>query len=533
MSYQVLARKWRPQRFNQLVGQDHVVKALTNALDQDRLHHAYLFTGTRGVGKTTLARILAKSLNCETGVTSTPCCQCDSCMEIEQGRFVDLIEVDAASRTKVEQTRELLENVPYAPVRGRYKVYLIDEVHMFSESSFNALLKTLEEPPPHVKFVLATTDPQKVPVTVLSRCLQFNLKRLDREQISAQLEHILQQESMTFESAALTLIARAADSSMRDALSLLDQAIGYGAGQIKTDEVSLMLGLVGADPVLGLLEALADTDGQTLLERIAEMAQASLDFAQALKDLLLALHQLTLLQTIKGFMPEDQYDSDRIQELSNRISPEDVQLYYQIALMGQKELYLAPDPRSGFEMILLRMLAFRPAGQSDAPAAPPLKTQKKTQPETRTGQSSPKMADVPVSAHAADQLKSDPSDWLSFVGTLKLGGIASQLAHHCVFNSWDGKVLKLTLDEERHQLLVGQAHKRFQDGIRKKLGPDAQLSIKAGRVEEHTPADLQAQAMQEQQQRAETGFNDDPLVREMNERFGAMTIPGSVKPVKH
>lgn len=370
MSYQVLARKWRPRSFADMVGQAHVVRALSNALDQDRLHHAYLFTGTRGVGKTTLARILAKALNCEAGVGSTPCCQCPSCREIDEGRFVDLLEVDAASRTRVDQTRDLLDNVPFAPVKGRFKVYLIDEVHMFSTSSFNALLKTLEEPPPHVKFLLATTDPQKVPVTVLSRCLQFNLKRLVPEEIATQLAHILTVEAVPFEAPALALLARAADGSMRDGLSLLDQAIAFGGGRVGAEDIRAMLGTVGRDMSLRLLQALAARDGAALLAEVARIHELAPDFGGVLQEVLALLHRLALFQQVPATLAVDDPEREALMALGRNLSPEDVQLYYQIALLGQADLPLAPDPRTGMEMVLLRMLAFRP-GEVVQPPAPP------------------------------------------------------------------------------------------------------------------------------------------------------------------
>jgi DNA polymerase-3 subunit gamma/tau len=374
MSYQVLARKWRPRSFGDMVGQAHVVRALGNALDQDRLHHAYLFTGTRGVGKTTLARILAKALNCDGGVSSNPCCQCPSCREIDEGRFVDLLEVDAASRTRVDQTRELLDNVPFAPVKGRFKVYLIDEVHMFSTSSFNALLKTLEEPPPHVKFLLATTDPQKVPVTVLSRCLQFNLKRLVPEEIATQLAHILTVEGVPFEEPALALLARAADGSMRDGLSLLDQAIAFGGGRVGTEDIRAMLGTVGRDMSLNLLQALARMDAAALLQEVGRIHELTPDFGGLLQELLGFLHRIALFQQVPATLARDDPEREILEALARELTPEDVQLYYQIALMGQADLPLAPDPRTGMEMVLLRMLAFRPlevAGQAVAPVVPP------------------------------------------------------------------------------------------------------------------------------------------------------------------
>jgi DNA polymerase-3 subunit gamma/tau len=364
MSYQVLARKWRPQNFTQMVGQQHVLRALINALEEQRLHHAYLFTGTRGVGKTTIARILVKCLNCETGITATPCGECGSCQEIAEGRFVDLLEVDAASRTKVEDTRELLDNVHYAPTRGRFKVYLIDEVHMLSGHSFNALLKTLEEPPGHVKFLFATTDPQKLPATILSRCLQFNLKRMPLDLIQGHLQYLLQQESITFEAAALKPLARAADGSMRDVLSLMDQAIAFGAGVLKADDVSAMLGTISQDWLLTLLNAVADGDGKCLLDTVEDMAGQVADFEAAADSLISLLHQVALLQAV----PDRMLDEENIQQLASRLAMEDVQLYYQIALNGRKDIPLSPDPRSGFEMLLLRMMVFRPMTAMVVPA---------------------------------------------------------------------------------------------------------------------------------------------------------------------
>ena len=361
MNYQVLARKWRPHRFEDMVGQEHVLRALTNALDKNRLHHAYLFTGTRGVGKTTIARIFAKSLNCEKGVSASPCGECSRCQDIDAGRFFDLIEVDAASRTKVDQTRELLENVPYAPSSGRYKVYLIDEVHMFSDHSFNALLKTLEEPPEHVKFLLATTDPQKVPVTVLSRCLQFNLKRLPERQIAGYLSQVVQREECQAEDSALAHIARAADGSMRDALSLLDQAIAFGEGKVLASEVESMLGRPSPDRVLDLVTSLAEGEPAKVMQLVSVFAEYAPDFSGLLADLLSVLHQVALLQSVPGTKDRVSFDAHRIHELSVRIPAEDIQLFYQIGLIGRRDIALAADMQEGFEMTLLRMLAFRPA----------------------------------------------------------------------------------------------------------------------------------------------------------------------------
>lgn len=375
MAYQALARKWRPRNFSEVVGQEHVVKALTHALEYERLHHAYLFTGTRGVGKTTLARILAKAMNCTARAGFDPCGECLHCRELDEGRFVDLIEVDAASRTKVEDTRDLLENVQYAPHQGRFKVYIIDEVHMLSGHSFNALLKTLEEPPPHVKFLLATTDPQKIPVTVLSRCLQFNLKRLTPEQIRGQMEFILQKENIDFDQGAIRALSRAADGSMRDGLSLLDQAIVHGGGELQDGPVNAMLGTVSRKPVFEILDALAHSDASALLGRIAELAEHSPNYADVLQQLLIVLHHAALAQWTPEAIRHDE-DAERIIHLAKQLPPEELQLFYQIGLIGQRDLPLAPEPRGGFEMVLLRMLAFQPAGKQskgpvqDAPRRP-------------------------------------------------------------------------------------------------------------------------------------------------------------------
>ncbi len=370
MSYQVLARKWRPRTFREMVGQEHVLQALINALDHDRLHHAYLFTGTRGVGKTTIARILAKCINCEVGVSSVPCNECSACTEINEGRFVDLIEVDAASRTKVEDTRELLENVQYAPTRGRYKVYLIDEVHMLSNSSFNALLKTLEEPPPHVKFLLATTDPQKLPVTILSRCLQFNLKNMNPERIVSHLQYVLEKESVPFDEAGLWQLARSADGSMRDALSLTDQSIAFGDGKITDADVRVMLGTIDQSLVYDVLQALIAEDVGMLLKAVADLAEHSPDYSAALAELIATLHRVAIAQALPEAVDNSLGDRQQIYTFAQAISAEDVQLYYQTALLGRRDLPLVPDPRSGFEMVLLRMLAFKPQGVSQLPKKP-------------------------------------------------------------------------------------------------------------------------------------------------------------------
>jgi DNA polymerase-3 subunit gamma/tau len=370
MSYQVLARKWRPRSFREMVGQTHVLKALINALDSQRLHHAYLFTGTRGVGKTTIARIIAKCLNCETGITSSPCGECSVCREIDEGRFVDLIEIDAASRTKVEDTRELLDNVQYAPSRGRFKVYLIDEVHMLSSHSFNALLKTLEEPPPYVKFILATTDPQKLPATILSRCLQFSLKNMTPERVVEHLTHVLTAENVPFEDDALWLLGRAADGSMRDAMSLTDQAIAFGEGKVLATDVRAMLGTLDHGQVYDVLHSLIEGDAKALLEDVRHLAEQGPDWNGVLSEILNVLHRVAIAQALPEGVDNGHGDRDRVLALAQALPAEDVQFYYQMGLIGRRDLPLAPDPRGGFEMVLLRMLAFRPADTADAPRQP-------------------------------------------------------------------------------------------------------------------------------------------------------------------
>lgn len=552
MSYQVLARKWRPRVFGELVGQAHVVRALSNALDNDRLHHAYLFTGTRGVGKTTLARIFAKSLNCEHGVGSAPCGQCSACREIDEGRFVDLLEVDAASRTKVDQTRELLENVPYAPARGRYKVYLIDEVHMFSDSSFNALLKTLEEPPPHVKFLLATTDPQKVPVTVLSRCLQFNLKRLPLDQIQGQLQHILEREAIEFDPAALVLLSRGADGSMRDALSLLDQAIAFSGGRVMEPEVRSMLGSIALDRVHNLVSALADSDAGGLLDQVAQLAEMAPDFSGLLQELLSLLHRIALVQVVESALDDSLGDRETVLDLARRMAPEDVQLYYQIGLIGQRELPLAPDPRAGFEMLLLRMLAFRPVESvggdltvaSSKETTTPRPATAST-PAARPGESRPtqsavtsrpaKQPEVQTPAEpAVPALPRSLDNWREVVESLRLGGMATQLANNCVLDSWDGKLLKLGLDPAHQHLQTAKASERLQQALVGYLGCELRLEFIAAAAREvtGTPAQQQALAEAERQREAERSMQHDPLVQGVVERFGGRLIPDSVRPVE-
>lgn len=410
MSYQVLARKWRPRSFREMVGQTHVLKALINALDSQRLHHAYLFTGTRGVGKTTIARIIAKCLNCETGITSSPCGECSVCREIDEGRFVDLIEIDAASRTKVEDTRELLDNVQYAPSRGRFKVYLIDEVHMLSSHSFNALLKTLEEPPPYVKFILATTDPQKLPATILSRCLQFSLKNMTPERVVEHLTHVLTAENVPFEDDALWLLGRAADGSMRDAMSLTDQAIAFGEGKVLATDVRAMLGTLDHGQVYGVLHALIEGDAKALLEALRHLAEQGPDWNGVLSEILNVLHRVAIAQALPEGVDNGHGDRDRVLALAQALPAEDVQFYYQMGLIGRRDLPLAPDPRGGFEMVLLRMLAFRPADTADAPRQPlkPVGISQATVDSANSVAAAPKPAPV-VAAAVAPAAVAEPA----------------------------------------------------------------------------------------------------------------------------
>src|SRR5215470_6651069 len=435
MSYTALARKWRPKSFTELIGQEHVRRALVNALASGRVHHAFLFTGTRGVGKTTIARILAKCLNCETGVTAEPCVICASCREIDAGRFPDLLEVDAASRTKVDDTRELLDNVQYAPARGRYKVYLIDEVHMLSAHSFNALLKTLEEPPPHVKFLLATTDPQKLPVTVLSRCLQFNLKRLPAADIAAHLRHVLSEEGVTFEAAAVTLIAQAADGSMRDALSLLDQLIAFGGGRAGEAEARAMLGTVARDHVVRIVELLARGDSAELLRCAQSLEEFAPDYAQVLDALAGLLVRIGLRQAVSAYEGDELYAPELLQRLASELSPEDVQLFYQTAILGRRDLALAPEPRSGFAMTLLRMLAFRPGGVAEEPrAATAVKPPDPARGRLPDSATAPAAAGAkPAAGPAAPPAAAEGAGWTQILAQLELTGAARQLASHCVF----------------------------------------------------------------------------------------------------
>lgn len=545
MPYQALARKWRPRTFSEIVGQEHVVRALTHAIEFDRMHHAYLFTGTRGVGKTTIARILAKALNCEDRKTSDPCGECVICREVDEGRFVDLIEVDAASRTKVEDTRDLLENVQYAPSQGRYKVYLIDEVHMLSGHSFNALLKTLEEPPPHIKFLLATTDPQKIPVTVLSRCLQFSLKRLTPDQIRSQMEEILRRENIEYEASAVKLLARAAEGSMRDGLSLLDQAIVHGGGRLREADVSLMLGTVARHPVFELLSALAEGDAAALVRHIEQMAEHTPNFADALQQILIVLHHASLAQWVpEAIRRED--DADRIIDLAHRISAEDLQLFYQIGLIGQRDLPLAPDPRSGFEMVMLRMLAFRPATtsadmRSGVDAAPPRKSEppKATRPVDARPAPAPVQADPgPTPAPVKHEIDAERApqtgalhDWHELIRAMGISGLTRELASNCVLQDLDEKSCILALDPQHAHLRVSRVEANLEKALRDYFRSPLKLTIKIEAPGRETPATLIQREKEERQRNAEIEIEQDENVRALKERFDARIVPGSTKPI--
>ncbi|MDA3868760.1 MAG: DNA polymerase III subunit gamma/tau [Gammaproteobacteria bacterium] len=563
MSYQVLARKWRPANFETLVGQEHVQRALVNALDEGRLHHAYLFTGTRGVGKTTIARIFAKALNCETGVTSKPCGVCGACREITEGRFVDLIEVDAASRTGVDDTRELLENVQYAPTRGRYKVYLIDEVHMFSKSSFNALLKTLEEPPPHVKFLLATTDPQKLPVTILSRCLQFNLKRLPVGLIISYLQSILETDGVEHDLISLQMLAEAADGSMRDALSLMDQALAFGGGGIRENEIREMLGTISRDKVLNILRALIDRDAAATLAAVEVLAALTPDYENVLVELLSLFHHMALAKKVPEALDDYVSEREAVLALSGQLSSEDLQLFYQIALIGRRDLSLAPDLRTGLEMVLLRMLSFRPvtAGKTAVAAASPTSAQAAqtgtTQPASaplsnaspsaspppRVAEPSPPLAAAPAPPAAARPaaVNRDSRDWREILQGLPISGMVKQLAANCVLCEITDQIIQLSVGEGHKQLCNVKSEKRLQQALCEYFDRDLRLEIvvaKAatavaepvdGRIE--TPAQSQARETNERQRRAESSVEEDGFVQALKENFNAEIVPGSVKPV--
>lgn len=572
-----LARKWRPRRFADLTGQEHVVKALSNALTQGRLHHAYLFTGTRGVGKTTLARILAKCFNCETGVTPEPCGECSACKQIDAGRFVDLLELDAASNTGVDNMREVLDNAQYAPTVGRYKVYIIDEVHMLSKPAFNSMLKTLEEPPEHVKFILATTDPQKIPVTVLSRCLQFNLKPMTPQQVVQRLSHVLEQENISTEPAALNLLARAANGSMRDALSLTDQAIAHGNGQLQTGAVEAMLGTVGQEYLFEILDALARKDASSLLEQPQKLSGRGVSLAAALQDLGSLLTRIALVQAAPDALDDAEQDAAQIRQAAQTLDAESVQLHYQIALNGRRDMPYAPDELSGFSMTLLRMLAFAP-GNADLPKAAALKVSSAASRSVSAPQSAPSplmgegggfRGDANISPPLAGRVpastpesldgrgartanspsrpqpsplkgegaKSDPVpaydrstiNWPNTVASLKLGGMARMLADQCELKSHDDNEMQLGLAAEHKHLLDKTYQEKLVTALKQKFGDGLKVQFEIGAVSGASPVEQRARDKAEKQSQAVEAIESDPFVRDLVEQFDARIDPASIE----
>jgi len=554
LSYQVLARKWRPKAFSEVVGQKHVLQALINALNNNRLHHAYLFSGTRGVGKTTLGRIFAKSLNCDQGISADPCGVCISCREIDEGRFIDLLEVDAASRTKVDETREMLENVQYAPTRGRFKVYLIDEVHMLTTHSFNALLKTLEEPPPHVKFILATTDPQKLPVTILSRCLKFNLSAISHELISGHMAFVLGQEKVPADESALRLIAKSALGSMRDALSLLDQAIAHGNGEVKDAAVREMLGTINTQDVVGIIRALIDADPAALMKQVSILSSQGVIFSSVLAELVSTLHLLALAQLVPDALEDE---NAHLLEIAAELSADEIQLYYQIALMGQNDLPLAPDPKAGFEMVVLRMFAFRPdegeasipvSSQSHRvanenkslpsarPAVPKNPAQQAINKETNNGANNganrePRQGgnpNTPVSpAKPANQA------WEATVNQLPLTGMARQLIANSQFLGKENGTLSVKLDPVNANLAGGAILERVQQALSQFYNEPLKLKVVEGELQESTPAEQQAKRQVDALDDAVRTLQSDPNIVAMEKTFGTQLDPKSVKLIKN
>ncbi len=561
MSYQVLARKWRPKLFSELMGQEHVVRALTHALDSGRIHHAFLFTGTRGVGKTTIARIFAKSLNCETGISSTPCGVCSTCIDIAAGRFFDLLEIDAASNTGVDDVRSLIENAQYAPARGRMKVYLIDEVHMLSKSAFNALLKTLEEPPEHVKFLLATTDPQKLPVTVLSRCLQFNLKRLSIEQIETQISRILEAESVEHDAASIREIARGGNGSMRDALSLLDQAIAFGGGRLQVAEVQSMLGTLDRSGVTALLDAVIGADSGLFAQRLAALDEFQPDYGQVLDAMAEFLHGIQVAQLLPAARVEDTWP---VADFVARIAPETVQLFYQIAISGRRDLHMAPSARIGFEMCLFRMLAFQPrppeGGRWPVPAASAATEaqagETRSAPASTAGAAvapravvrravesvhsvSPPAQAVSAQAAPAPLSVSEPSIaarldaelWASFPEQSGLRGPAREFAANLAFIEDDGQQIRLGLAEEMKNLQNELGQRALRDALSRLLGRDVQLLLVALDSGGDTPAARAARERSARQSEAEQRLAEDPFIRRALGELGARIIPNTIKPI--
>ncbi|MDR3412178.1 MAG: DNA polymerase III subunit gamma/tau [Formivibrio sp.] len=587
MTYQVLARKWRPKNFAQLVGQEHVIRAIANAFNSARLHHAYLLTGTRGVGKTTIARIMAKALNCETGITSEPCGVCSACTQIDAGRFVDLLEIDAASNTGIDNIREVLDNAQYAPTAGRFKVYIIDEVHMLSKNAFNAMLKTLEEPPGHVKFILATTDPQKVPITVLSRCLQFSLRQMTPQQVAGHLHHVLTQEGIPFEATSLNLLGHAAHGSMRDALSLLDQAIAYGAGQVEEAGVRAMLGAVDQSYLFDILAALIAKDGTQLMTAADTIAERGLSYEAALHELAHLLHLIAVAQQVPAAVADDLPMRENILAVAQALSPEDAQLYYQIALLGRRDLPLAPDEYAGFSMTLLRMLAFAPTqagqvnlaalqstpGQSPPALARPVQAAPSAvpaQPVSTTVEQASTPVSIPArfasakpttetsdtvavaeTAHTEAPPAPEPSpavdlpwtaeetpaaprafdgNWRGLVTQLKLG-IAGMLAQHAELVSFDVDNIHLRVATEHRAVATRDYLDKLKDALSAHFSHAINLKVDIADAVDHTPA---AQAQRERdarQQEANHAIQNDPFVQAVVRDFGATVVPDSIKPL--
>ncbi len=550
MSYQVLARKWRPANFKQMVGQEHVLQALVNALDSNRLHHAYLFTGTRGVGKTTIARIFAKSLNCEQGISSEPCGSCSSCIEIDEGRSVDLIEIDAASRTGVEDMRELLDNVQYAPTRGRFKIYLIDEVHMLSKHSFNALLKTLEEPPPHIKFLLATTDPQKVPVTVLSRCLQFNLKRMSKLQILSQLQFLTEQEKVESDTTALTQLASAADGSMRDALSLLDQAIGYGGGAVRQQAVESMLGSISRDYLVRLFNSLYDQQAAGLLNEARAVIEHNPDYQRVCAEMITLLQQIALYQSDPKLVNEDEFDEALLQKFSAYWSPEEVQLYYQILLQGRQDLLICPDEASGFEMLMLRLLAFSPQSETqnetielkkkpESKAVLSTEEPSQTSPEPEPELEESNQIYSPPVTNTGNHIQTastatEPLNWSELVYELGLTGLAQEIVANSLLEYYRDGRLQLQLQPEIHELVNDLIKVEITQALEQELGVSLHLDLVAtGVAGGQTPLQAKIQRQQQERLMAIDAIRDEKLVKKLQHAFSAELDEASVVKIEN
>ncbi|KTD04531.1 DNA polymerase III subunit gamma/tau [Fluoribacter gormanii] len=548
MSYLALARKWRPRTFSQLVGQDHINKALINALNQQRLHHAYLFTGTRGVGKTSIARILAKSLNCEKGISSEPCLQCTICNAIEQGRFIDLIEIDGASKTRVEDTRDVLDNVQYAPAIGRFKIYLIDEVHMLSQHSFNALLKTLEEPPEHVKFILATTDPQKLPVTVLSRCLQFNLKHLATELISQHLQMILKEEQLGFEIEAVDILAQAARGSMRDALSLLDQAITSCDTQLRANDVKMILGYTQQDYALQLIYALAEQNAAAVLKISQSISIEGGHFQYVLDELLNYLHQIAVYQAIGDNNPLISLPS-QIKPLAQHISPEDTQLFYQIGLKGREEIHLAPTLVIGFNMTVLRMLTFRPAPKEALPLLASYKTLLPSEqqqsvlslqeiPEQAPEMQAQVLSNTTVNLDDERQeeqpqvINQEASDWASIIPHLKLTGLALNAAENAELLAKDGREVTLRVAKGHQSLFTPTILSRIETALSQYYQNQVKITLNSDESVQCSPAQQKEQATQQKQLKAEAALKNDPMFQQIQQEFSAELVKNSIVPLK-